>query len=91
MVIEAVWRSLTELADAGVFGISDRALMTAKKWTRSRDKMRRVTGNLAFLMMAATCCGHRVERHRVKAERDELNSGRCCSGWPTVCLNGEQW
>ena len=53
VVIEAVWRSLTELADAGVFGISDRALMTAKKWTRSRDRMRRVTGNLAFLMMAA--------------------------------------
>jgi hypothetical protein len=53
VVIEAVCRSLAELADAGVIGVSDRALMTAREWTCSRARVRRLTGNLAFLMMAA--------------------------------------
>jgi hypothetical protein len=53
VVIEAVCRSLAELADAGVVGVSDRALMTAREWTCSRARARRLTGNLAFLMMAA--------------------------------------
>ncbi|MGH3695162.1 MAG: hypothetical protein ACRDRX_14445 [Pseudonocardiaceae bacterium] len=53
VVIEAVCRSLTELADAGVVGVSDRALMTAREWTNSRARGRRFTGNLAFLWMAA--------------------------------------
>lgn len=53
VVIEAVCRSLTELTDAGIRGVSDRALMTAREWTSSRARARRITGNLAFLMMAA--------------------------------------
>ncbi|MGH3942191.1 MAG: hypothetical protein ACRDTG_26930 [Pseudonocardiaceae bacterium] len=52
-VVGAVCASLAELAEAGVVGVSDRALMTAREWTRSRTRVRRVTGKLAFLMMAA--------------------------------------
>jgi hypothetical protein len=53
VVIEAVCSSFAELADAGVIGVSDRALMTARKWTSSRTRARRFMGNLAFLWMAA--------------------------------------
>jgi hypothetical protein len=53
VVIEAVYRTLAELADAGIIGVSDRALMTAREWTGSRARVRRFTGNLTFLMMAA--------------------------------------
>jgi hypothetical protein len=52
VVIHAVCRSLAELADAGVVGVSDRALMTAREWTGSRTRTRRITGNMAFLIMA---------------------------------------
>ncbi|MGB8201939.1 MAG: hypothetical protein WCF33_19990 [Pseudonocardiaceae bacterium] len=52
VVIHAVCRSLAELADAGVVGVSDRALMTAREWTNSRTRTRRITGNMAFLIMA---------------------------------------
>lgn len=53
VVIAAVCWTLAELADAQVVGISGRALMTARKWASSRTKVRRITGNLAFLTMAA--------------------------------------
>ncbi len=53
VVVEAVCWSLAELAETGKVGVSDRALMTARKWTSSRTRARRVTGNLAFLLMAA--------------------------------------
>ncbi|MFL6140471.1 MAG: hypothetical protein ACJ72N_01200 [Labedaea sp.] len=53
IVTAAVCTSLTELVEAGKAGVSDRALVTAKQWTASRDKLRRFTGNVAFLTMAA--------------------------------------
>lgn len=53
VVLDAVFESLTELAEAGVVGVTDRALMTAKRWATSRNQDLRVTGNLAFLLMSA--------------------------------------
>jgi hypothetical protein len=53
VVVEAVCMSLAELVDAGIRRISDRAFMVAREWTSSRTRARRITGNLAFLMMAA--------------------------------------
>jgi hypothetical protein len=52
VVIEAVCHSIAELTEAGIVDVSDRALMAAQKWTGSRTRARRITGNLAFLMMA---------------------------------------
>jgi hypothetical protein len=74
VVIEAVCWSLAELADAGVVGVSDRALMTARKWTSSRTRARRFTGNLAFLTMAADLLwspdGTPPRQHRRRRNRD---------------------
>jgi hypothetical protein len=53
VVLDAVFESLTELAEAGVVGVTDRALMTAKRWATSRNRDLRITGNLAFLLMSA--------------------------------------
>jgi hypothetical protein len=53
VVLDAVFESLTELAEAGVVGVTDRALMTARRWATSRNRNLRITGNLAFLLMAA--------------------------------------
>jgi hypothetical protein len=53
VVLDAVFESLAELAESGVVGVSDRALMTAKKWATGRNRDLRTTGNLAFLLMCA--------------------------------------
>jgi hypothetical protein len=53
VVLDAVFESLAELAEAGVVGVSDRALMTTRNWATSRNRDLRITGNLAFLLMSA--------------------------------------
>ncbi|MGH3864892.1 MAG: hypothetical protein ACRDQ4_01925 [Pseudonocardiaceae bacterium] len=52
-IVEAVCASLAELVETGIEEVATKALTTTHSWATSRIQLRRVAGNLAFLLMAA--------------------------------------
>lgn len=52
-IVDAVCGSLAELVESGVDELAADALRTTRTWATSRVLLRRVAGNLAFLLMAA--------------------------------------